>query len=98
MHVASTLFACDSSVAWLWDVIAHVKRYHYVQAICEGVEAAADNLRRKSISLARSHYGSLSYILAYATSGHKCELYLMSTDGEVRASGLTCLFGFKLRK
>ena len=42
----------------------------------------------KSISLAQSHYGSLSYILAYAASGFDCDIHLMNTDGQVRPADL----------
>ncbi len=57
----------------------------------EGIKAATDDLRKKSISLAQSHYGSLSYILAYAASGFDCDIHLMNKDGEVRPSDLHCV-------
>ncbi|KAL0041094.1 hypothetical protein WJX77_004896 [Trebouxia sp. C0004] len=56
------------------------------KAMREGIKAATDDLRKKSISLAESHYGSLSYILAYAASGFDCESHLMNTGGEVEYS------------
>lgn len=62
-----------------------------MQAMREGIKAATDDLRKKSISLAQSHYGSLSYILAYAASGFNCDIHLMITDGEVRPSDLHCV-------
>ncbi len=62
-----------------------------MQAMREGIKAATDDLRKKSISLAQSHYGSLSYILAYAASGFYCDIHLMNTDGEVRPSDLHCV-------
>ncbi|DBA97038.1 TPA: hypothetical protein ACH3X1_014819 [Trebouxia sp. C0004] len=52
------------------------------------IKAATDDLRKKSISLAQSHYGFLSYILAYAASGFDCDIHLMNTDGEVLSLGL----------
>lgn len=57
----------------------------------EGIKAATDELREKSISLAESHYGSLPYILAYAASGFKCNIHLINTVGEVRVSDLQCV-------
>ena len=62
-----------------------------MQAMREGIKAATDNLRKKSISLAQSHYGSLSYILAYAASGFNFDIHLMNTDGKVSPSDLLCV-------
>ena len=63
-----------------------------MQAMREGIKAATDDLRKKSISLAQSHYGSLSYILAYAASGFDFDMHLTNTDGEVGPSDLHCLY------
>lgn len=62
-----------------------------LQAMSEGIKAATDDLRKKSISLAQSHYGSLSYILAYAASGSECEIHVINTDGQVRPSDVHCV-------
>lgn len=78
--------------------IAHVLEWNpclichsFMQAIGEGIKAATDDLRKKSISLAQSHYGSLSYILAYSASGYDCDIHIINTDGEVRPYDLHCV-------
>ncbi len=58
-----------------------------MQAMQVGTRAATDALRKKSISLAQSHYGSLSYILAYTASG----FHLINKNGQVRLSDLHCV-------
>lgn len=73
-----------------WCLLMSEYINNYIQAFHVELRAAtdADDLRNKSIKLARSCYGSLPYILAYAASGYHCKLHLMTTDGEVRASRL----------
>ncbi|KAL0052923.1 hypothetical protein WJX82_009946 [Trebouxia sp. C0006] len=53
------------------------------KAMQVGIRAATDALRSKSISLAQSHYGSLSYILAYTASGFECQFHLINQNGQV---------------
>lgn len=59
-----------------------------MQAMQVGIRAATDALRSKSISLAQSHYGSLSYILAYTASGFECQFHLINQNGQVGLSDL----------
>ena len=55
-----------------------------MQALAVGVHEAHADLRRKSVRLMPSHYGTVKYIPAYAAAGYTITFHVITTAGEVR--------------